>query len=799
MTNQPIYISLEQVLDFFQTILKFISDNTPALNFLLGRGGILIVIVGFIGWIFQQRRKHRILPDTFPFDVIKPQSNVLQALLCGDENDSLADYKIPYQERISGRSIHDELKQKLDESRWVLIVAPTGLGKTREAANLAQRLNNEGWTILNLKRGQWLDALPRFPEDKIGTDRKLLFFLDDLNSKMYGGRIEQSPKADEPLQRLTVPLQERLLRAMDFYEKSSRKEEIRVIATVRNEKEREFPDEPSEWEKLEFEKYPALWKRFAIYELPEPEDTAIIGLVRETVPQANIQANSDDYPRFAQRNDHTFRNIVENIRSARNNNQPLGLDTFRDTLKGTWEKRYQEVVKKYPIAPYIYDAVELLQMVGIEIYPFTVKPTALLIADRNLLRRVWLWWQIPTALRYLIGKERILQPRDGQIEAKGTCVVWRRYIPSLSTLLLKLAEKHHSKMLSSLLNFGYGLTLLGRYEDALASVNKALKIQPNSHDIWRDRGVVLSYLGRHEEAIADYKKAIEFKPDDPHTWYNRAITLADLGRTEEALASYDKVIEFKPDYYQGWINRGIMLVKLNRLEEALSSYDKALECEPDFALEFESEFHLAWVNRGSVLDDLHRYEEAIASCDKALEIKPDDPSAWNIRGVALYHSNRYEEAITSYDEALRLDPEYGKAWENRNKALGDLNIKGIALANLERFEEAIASFDTILQSQSDFYAAWSNRGIALANLERFEEAITSFDKALKLQPNEANAFYGKASCYAWLGNVDLAIENLQQAINLNLNEYREAAKTDSDFDSIRGDNRFQALIQGDTH
>ena len=121
------------------------------------------------------------------------------------------------------------------------------------------------------------------------------------------------------------------------------------------------------------------------------------------------------------------------------------------------------------------------------------------------------------------------------------------------------------------------------------------------------------------------------------------------------------------------------------------------------------------------------------------------------------------------------------------------------MANLGRFEEAIASFDTILQSQSDFYPAWSNRGIALANLERFEEAIASFDKALKLQPNDANAFYGKASCYAWLGNVDLAIENLQQAINLNPNEYREAAKTDSDFDSIRGDNRFQALIQGDTH
>jgi superkiller protein 3 len=46
------------------------------------------------------------------------------------------------------------------------------------------------------------------------------------------------------------------------------------------------------------------------------------------------------------------------------------------------------------------------------------------------------------------------------------------------------------------------------------------------------------------------------------------------------------------------------------------------------------------------------------------------------------------------------------------------------------------------------------------------------------------------------GNVEQAIENLQQAINLNPDENREMAKTDSDFDKIREDERFQALIQG---
>jgi predicted HTH domain antitoxin len=61
-------------------------------------------------------------------------------------------------------------------------------------------------------------------------------------------------------------------------------------------------------------------------------------------------------------------------------------------------------------------------------------------------------------------------------------------------------------------------------------------------------------------------------------------------------------------------------------------------------------------------------------------------------------------------------------------------------------------------------------------------------------PN-ADSFYNQACCYALQGDVEQAIENLQQAINLSPEKYREMAKTDSDFDSIRDSERFQALIQ----
>jgi hypothetical protein len=68
--------------------------------------------------------------------------------------------------------------------------------------------------------------------------------------------------------------------------------------------------------------------------------------------------------------------------------------------------------------------------------------------------------------------------------------------------------------------------------------------------------------------------------------------------------------------------------------------------------------------------------------------------------------------------------------------------------------------------------------------------------ALEIQPAFANAFYNKACCYAQLGFGDLAVDNLQQAVKFGYLFYRELAKADSDFLSIKKLDRFAALIGG---
>jgi len=322
---------------------------------------------------------------------------------------------------------------------------------------------------------------------------------------------------------------------------------------------------------------------------------------------------------------------------------------------------------------------------------------------------------------------------------------------------------------------GVALSTLGRKEEAVQSYDRAVAIKPDDHKAWHMRGVALSALGRKEEAVQSYDRAVAIKPDDHEAWYVRGLVLSALGRKEEAVQSYDRAVAINPDDHAAWYIRGLVLSVLGRQEEAVQSYDRAVAIKPDY--------HAAWYNRGNALSALGRNEEAIQSYDKAVDINPDDHEAWYARGLALSVLGRKEEAVQSYDRAVAIKPDDHAAWNNRGNALSDLGRK----------EEAVQSCDRAVDINPDLYEAWYNRGLALSDLGRYEEALQSYDRSLQIQPDDADSYYNKACCYSLQKKIELAIETLQQAIALN-SKYQEMAKTDSDFDRIRNDDRFRALI-----
>ena len=139
-------------------------------------------------------------------------------------------------------------------------------------------------------------------------------------------------------------------------------------------------------------------------------------------------------------------------------------------------------------------------------------------------------------------------------------------------------------------NEGVTLGKQGKYEEAIASYDKAIELKPDYADAWHNKGVILGKQGKYEEEIASYDKAIELKPDDAEAWYNKGVALGEQGKHEEAIASYGKAIELKPDYADAWCNKGVALGELGQHKEALACFDEVVKLKPDFAE--------AWYNKG---------------------------------------------------------------------------------------------------------------------------------------------------------------------------------------------------------
>ncbi|MBV6627943.1 MAG: tetratricopeptide repeat protein [Rivularia sp. (in: Bacteria)] len=92
---------------------------------------------------------------------------------------------------------------------------------------------------------------------------------------------------------------------------------------------------------------------------------------------------------------------------------------------------------------------------------------------------------------------------------------------------------------------GLMLKKLNRYEDAIASYEKALDINPLYESAWRSRGIALKYLKRYEDAIFSYDKAIEINPLNKCIWHNRGYALWYLNRYEDAIVSFNQALQGK--------------------------------------------------------------------------------------------------------------------------------------------------------------------------------------------------------------------------------------------------------------
>jgi Flp pilus assembly protein TadD len=105
---------------------------------------------------------------------------------------------------------------------------------------------------------------------------------------------------------------------------------------------------------------------------------------------------------------------------------------------------------------------------------------------------------------------------------------------------------------------GVCLFQLDRIEEAFESFDNATRLGLDA--AYKNRGATLMYLGRYDEGLASSDKALLINPSDPEIYVHRVPALLSHRRYDEALASLDHAVALRPDYAEAWFYKARILL-----------------------------------------------------------------------------------------------------------------------------------------------------------------------------------------------------------------------------------------------
>ncbi len=345
------------------------------------------------------------------------------------------------------------------------------------------------------------------------------------------------------------------------------------------------------------------------------------------------------------------------------------------------------------------------------------------------------------------------------------------------------------------------LNALGKRDEAIADLTKAIGIEPASGMALYNRGLAYQRNGELDKALADFHSAAHLLPPfapaqaaleilreaDTATAAENAHICADAAQPPAArVARCTLVLKLKQavlaDSERAHVlgNRANALIALGKRDDALADLSGALTLNP--------RDEIALASRATLYMDTNRPDLAETDLFKLKLINPTNGTTFYNAGVADQRVGDFAKALDDYRTAVRLLPSFAPAHaalgvllkaQDPNAALAEFNqalaldaqspaLKSRASLNLSlgQREAAIHDFDALIARDSSDSLAYLNRGVAKEQLGDLESALEDYDRSIAVAPS-ASAHFDRANLYLQLDQPQKAIADFTAALALD--------------------------------
>ena len=177
---------------------------------------------------------------------------------------------------------------------------------------------------------------------------------------------------------------------------------------------------------------------------------------------------------------------------------------------------------------------------------------------------------------------------------------------------------------------------------AVKFLEDAIKIKPNSYDLYLKLGLLYQHLNDFEKSILYFEKSITLEPKSVSAHLNLGLIYFTLNNKNLALKNYLKAIDLDPKNFLVNYNLGNYYFSIDDMENSEIYYLKSIEINPKHFYPYNNLFQI--YDRSN---NLIKLEETIKKVNK---IFGGIPLAQFLQGIFEFRKKNYKETIEIFKD-----------------------------------------------------------------------------------------------------------------------------------------------------